>query len=182
MDRWGWLFGLDAAGLIAAGAAVLLPWQVTSGRYPGGSFVFSYYVFGTQCAAFGTSSDCTTTDHLTAGLTLVAVLAFATLVLALGVAAVSRAARRSSEGPGLRRRAARWSSGTTGVVAMSAAIAYATYTYRHGAGLWTVPSAPGFGWYLEWVAGSLLLAGALVAAFGRPTTVSDVGSTFPVRR
>ncbi len=165
MLRWVSLLDLFAFFLVVA--SIFLSWQTSVGRYPGGSFSYHYYVYGTQCAQFGSGSTCTTSSDLPIALRGTEYLAVLTVPVTLIAAVLGRVA--SGAGAHARDIAA-VSAGFSGAGLaglLSATVLYAHYTYAEGTGLWDSPSTAGLGWNIAVVAAVVLLAALTLTLWAR---------------
>ena len=142
---------------VASVGSMWFPWQLDSGSYSTQTYTASYFVYGTQCTSFGTSTECARTLHLAPWLVGVEALAVAAIGLAL-VGTVATWAEGRAPGRSLRvRRLARLALATGAIVSWTGPLAYCVYTYWDGTGLWTAPSEAAAGWYLGLFAGGLMI-------------------------
>lgn len=59
-----WAIWLQILAVVLIMLAYFLAWQVSSSTYPSGSFVYSYYFYGTQSQQIANASSCATTHTL----------------------------------------------------------------------------------------------------------------------
>lgn len=165
MLRWVSLLDLFAFFLVVA--SIFLSWQTSVGRYPGGSFSYHYYVYGTQCAHFGSGSTCTTTSDLPIALRGTEYLVVMAVPVTLIAAVLGRVASRAgTHARGSAALSAGFSgAGLAGLV--SATVLYAQYTYAEGTGLWDSPSTAGLGWNIAVAAAVVLLAAITLTLWAR---------------
>lgn len=162
-----WVSLLDLIACLLAVASVLLSWQTSLGSYPGGTYSYHYYVYGTQCAQFGSASSCTPATDLPVPLRATEYLAVSVVPIALVGAVLGRIAGHA---PVPSRRSATLSAGLAGAGvagAVSATVLYAQYTYAHGTGLWVAPSTGGLGWDFAVLAAIVLSAALALSLWAR---------------
>ena len=169
-----WASSLSLIAFFLAIASIFLSWQTTVGGYPGGSFSYHYYVYGTQCAQFGSESTCTTARHLPIALPATEYLIVSVVPLTLTAAVMSRVVSRT---PTLSRGIVALSAGFSGAGlagVLSATVLYAEYSYANGTGLWNSPSTAGPGWNIAVVTAIVLCAAVGLSLRARRNEASPV--------
>ncbi len=170
----------DLLGVLLGVGSIFVAWQVSAGTYPGGRFSYTYYLYGTQCAAFNATTTCTAATDLAAPLRFSEVLMIAAVLFGVVAWAAARAAGRGGPRGESATAPSIGAAMAAGIGALSAPLLYAEYSYSQGLGLWTAPSAAGVGWYLAVLAAAALWLAAAVAGRARHRYLPSEGA--PPRR